>query len=134
MNTQDLNPTTDQNTLTTEKFLHLKGFFVIDYSCIFTENKIVRVQEEYDLLDFLDNGNLNERPVRFWTAILKGYNLKIIVLDTKTGELLHRSHRLDNEDIPCDWLLIEKDYFYPKNSDKQAIKDYCHNNNPQHEN
>ena len=118
------NPNT--NTLTSKKFLHLNGFFVIDAPCIFCENKIIRVQEKYDLLDFLDNGHLSERTLKFWYAVLKGYTLKIILLDTKTGKLLHRTHRMDNDSIPCDWLLIEKDYFNPdKGSDEKAIESYC---------
>lgn len=99
------------NTLVTSRFLHLDGFFVIDSECIFCENKAVFVQDIYDLVEFRDDGGIDLRNVRFWTANLKEDILKIVVYDTESKQLLHRTHPFNDESIPCDWLLVEKNYF-----------------------
>ncbi len=98
------------NTLVTSKFLHLDGFFVIDSECIFCENKAVFVQDIYDLIEFRDGGGIDIRDVRFWTAMLKDDVLKIVVRDTESNQVLHRT-RPFNDEAPCDWLLVEKNYF-----------------------
>jgi len=100
------------NTLVTSKFLHLDGFFVIDSECIFCENKAVFVKDIYDLIEFRDGGGIDMRSVRFWTAILKDDVLKIVVRDTDSNQILHRTHPFNDESVPCDWLLVEKNYFH----------------------
>ena len=99
------------NTLNTEKFLHLKGFFYIDSECIMTENKIINVLEQYDLIEFRDGGGIVMRDVRFWHALMKNNVLKIVVNDTDSNKVLHRTHCTNDESVPCDWLLVEKNYF-----------------------
>ena len=100
------------NTLVTSKFLHLDGFFVIDAECIMTVKKIVNVLDYFDLIEFQDGGGIDIRDVRFWTAILKDDVLKIVVRDTDSNQVLHRTHPFNNESVPCDWLLVEKNYFH----------------------
>ncbi len=99
------------NTVIPSKFLHLDGFFVIDSECIFCENKAVFVHDIYDLIEFQDDGGIVLRDVKFWTAILKDDILKIIVFDTDSNRVLHRTHPF-NDESPCDWLLAEKNYFH----------------------
>lgn len=99
------------NTLVTSRFLHLDGFFVIDSECIFCESKAVFIQDIYSLIEFRDGGGIDISNVKFWTAILKDNILKIIVFDTDSNRVLHRTHPFDDESIPCDWLLVEKNYF-----------------------
>ena len=99
------------NTLVTSKFLHLDGFFVIDSECIFCENKAVFVQDIYDLIEFIDGGGIVLRDVKFRTAILKDDILTIVVYDTNAKRVLHRTHPFNDESVPCDWLLVEKNYF-----------------------
>ena len=100
------------NTLVTSKFLHLDGFFVIDSECIFCENKAVFVQDIYDLIEFIDDGGIVLRDVKFRTAILKDDILTIVVYDTDAKRVLHRTHPFNDESVPCDWLLVEKNYFH----------------------
>ena len=99
------------NTVIPSKFLHLDGFFVIDSECIFCENKAVFVHDIYDLIEFRDGGGIDMRTVKFWTAILKDDVLKIVVRDTDSNQILHRTHPFNNESVPCNWLLVEKNYF-----------------------
>ena len=98
-------------TFITDNFHQLEGAFYINSECVFIENKLVDVLEIYDLLDFLDGGGLELHNVKFWSAMLKGNTLKIIVFDINSGKVLHRTHCLNDNTIPCDWLLIAKDYF-----------------------
>ena len=100
-------------TYITDNFHQLEGSFYINSECIFCENKLVNVLEIYDLLDFLDDGSMgfNLHDVKFYHAVLKGDTLKIIVKDVDSRKLMHRTHCLTDSTIPCDWLLIEKDYF-----------------------
>jgi hypothetical protein len=122
-----MNPQTqsNQSSIATEKFQHLHGYFVIDAPCILCNKKIVYAEDIYGLLDFTDNGGIIERAVKFFDAYIKGYNVTIVVLDLKTGEMIKRKHRLNNDSLPCDWVLIEYNFLNPKNSDEQAIKNYC---------
>jgi hypothetical protein len=95
-------------------FQHFVGGFVLPIPCILCENNIVYVQDEYDLIDFFDKGRINVRTVRFWHAYLKGYHVTLILLDLKSGELLKRSHRLNDNVLPCDWVLVKDDIFDSK--------------------
>jgi hypothetical protein len=106
-------PVSDINTSAelTAGFKHFVGGFVLPIPCILCENNIVYVQDEYDLIDFLDNYGINLRKVRFWHAYLKGNMVTIVVLDLKSGELLKRSHRLNDNVLPCDWVLVKDDIF-----------------------
>jgi hypothetical protein len=92
------------------------------------KNKILNVQQVYDLLDFRDNGDIYTRKVRFWHATMKGYTLKIFVLEIKTGELLNRTHRMNSDYEICDWVICGEHFFDRKNSDEKAVDDYCMNN------
>jgi hypothetical protein len=96
------------------KFHHFAGGFLLPIPCIICDNNIVYVGDLYDLLDFLDNGGLNFRTVRFFHAYMKGNIVTIVVLDLKSGELLKRSHRLNNDTLPCDWVLVEENLFQSK--------------------
>jgi len=122
------NPTPDYNpnVLETKPFLHLQGFFYRKSECIITKNNIINVQQTYDLLDFLDNYEIYKRKVRFWHATLKGFTLKLFVLDIKTGELLHRSHRMNTDYEICDWVIMDTDVLGDSN-DEDVIRDYCGN-------
>ena len=114
------------NVSETKPFLHLDGFFYINAFCIFTENKILKPLQIYDLLDFGDECSFDLRKVRFWHATLKGFTLKIIVLEIQSGEIIHRTYRMNDVSLPCDWLIIEQDYFNDnESSDEKVITDYC---------
>ena len=77
------------------------------------------MQGIYDLVDFLDNGEIVVKKVKFFDAYVIGYKVSIVILDTKTGELLKRSHRLNNASIPCDWVLT--DLFYRMSKSKEQL-------------
>ena len=120
MKTEVLNQKDFPNTLLTKKFFNLNTFFVIDSPCIFCEKKIVRVQEKYDLIEFTDNGGIVLRNVKFRTAILKDDILEIVVYDTDSNQVLHRTHPFNDESVGCSWLLVDvcrqriPDNWYPK--------------------
>ena len=122
-------PTSDNiDTMVSDKFQYFVGGFRIDLPCVIIKKQMVYVQELYVLIDFLDNGGLNVRKVRFWHAFLKGRMVTIVLLDLNSGELLKRSHRLNNDTLPCDWVLVTDDIFKSNtDTDIDVINDYCEN-------
>ncbi|MCA1756270.1 MAG: hypothetical protein LC649_02285 [Bacteroidales bacterium] len=60
-----------------------------------------------DLLDFGDNGDIYVTKVKFLEAYTTGYRVTIVILDIRTGDMLKRNHRLNNDTLPCDWVLID---------------------------
>jgi hypothetical protein len=81
--------------------------FIIPIPCVLCEDKLVKVGDTYDLVDFLDNGELYVRSVKFMNAYMRGYVVVIVVLDMKAGELIKRRHRLNNDILPCNWVLTD---------------------------
>ena len=100
---------------------HLENAYIIPAPCIISQDKIVKVSEIYDLLDFDDNGRINYRSVQFWTAYQNGFTVTIVVLELKSGELLKRSHRLNNASLPCDWVLLHLNYFNRMPASKEQL-------------
>jgi hypothetical protein len=96
----------------TDNFHRLKGAsYYINFECIFTEDKIVNLMGRYDLLDFLEDGKYRLSTVKFLHADVNGNELKISLFHIDSRKTLHRIHCLNDNTIPCDWLLIAKDYF-----------------------
>jgi hypothetical protein len=96
-------------------FHQFVGGFVLEMPCIQTGNRTLLVHDLYSLIDFCDNGGMVERAVRFFDAYLSGYVVTIVVLDLESGELIKRKHRLNNNVLPCNWVLMDIDYLNPKN-------------------
>ena len=96
-------------------FHQFVGGFVIDLPCVLTDYKTLLVHDIYSLIDFCDNGGMVERAVRFFDAYLSGYVVTIVVLDLESGELTKRKHRLNNNVLPCNWVLTYTDNLKPKN-------------------
>ena len=107
-------PVPDSNPCATG-FHQFVGGFVIDLPCVLTDIKTVFVNDIYSLIDFCDNGGMVERAVRFFDAYLSGYVVTIVVLDLESGELIKRKHRLNNNVLPCNWVLTYTDNLNPKN-------------------
>jgi hypothetical protein len=106
------------NTPVNRGLQHLENAYIIPAPCIISHDKIVEVQGIYDLVDFLDNGEIVAKKVKFFDAYVIGYKVTIVILDTKTGELLKRSHRLNNASIPCDWVLTDLFYRMPESKEQ----------------
>jgi len=101
-------------------FFHIDGMFYINYDCIFSENQLVFPLRTYDLLDFLDGGDIRYRTVKFYHAFKKGIYLTVVILDVNTGKILHRKHRINNDNQICSWLLMETDYLMPEVDDEKV--------------
>lgn len=95
------------DTVITTRLQKFASAFIIPAPCIICEDKLVKVGDTYDLVDFLDNGDLDVRSVKFMNAYMRGYDVIIVVLDMKAGELIKRRHRLDNGILPCNWVLTD---------------------------
>jgi ABC-type Na+ transport system ATPase subunit NatA len=54
--------------------------------------------------------------------MLKGFVLKIIVLDINTGEILHRTHRMNSAYEICDWVIVEQGLFNNSGSENKVLE------------
>jgi len=107
-------PDIKPNTIVSTTFHRFKGGVVINTPCNLCDNHTLFVNDIYTLLDFGDNGSITEHAVKFFDAFLEGYVVTIVVLDLKSGEILKRKHRINNDNLPCDWLIMDTDYLDPK--------------------
>jgi hypothetical protein len=107
-------PDTKPNTIVSTTFHKFSSGVLINIPCNLSDNHTLFVNDIYTLLDFGDNGSITEHAVKFFDAYLEGYVVTIVVLDLKTGEILKRKHRISNEDLPCNWLIMDTDYLDPK--------------------
>lgn len=117
-------PVPDINPITAASggFHHYVGGYVIGLPCVLCDNKAVIIHEIYSLLDFIDNGGIVERNVKFFDAYRTGYIVTIVVLDLESGELIKRKHHLNNNELPCDWVLMETDYLNPKDNKDELLQ------------
>ena len=119
----------DCPNMTSNTFKHLVNAFLIPSPCILIQDKIVMAGDIYDLLDFDNHGGILPHTIQFWNAYQTGFVFTIVVLDIKTGEILKRSHRLNDLNLQCDWVLIMHDYLNPVlTSKEQLLKDFHANN------
>ena len=73
----DINPI----TAASDGFHHYVGGYVIGLPCILTTNNTLLVHDIYTLVDFIDNGGIVERIVKFFDAYRTGYVVTIVILD-----------------------------------------------------
>ena len=109
-------PDTNSDTIVSTTFHRFKGGVVINIPCNLCDNNnhTLFTNDIYTLLDFGDNGSIVEHAVKFFDAYLEGYVVTIVVLNLKTGELMKRKHRISNDNLPCNWLIMDTDYLDPK--------------------
>ena len=103
--------------------------FLINSDCIFTKNKILVKNRIYQILDLLDNGAFNLFHIKLLHAYLKGFDVFIVGIDIVTGEVLYRHHRLDAGILPCDFLIVDLDYF-EKEVSEDTIRFFCKRKQP----
>jgi hypothetical protein len=99
--------------------------FIITAPCIICQHQLVIVADEYDLLQFHNNGDIKYRTVTFVNVLQEGLELKIIVLDKKKKMLLQCTHNI-NEGA-CNWVLT--DLFQSKEQLLHDEHDLVMNNN-----
>ena len=119
MITQDHIPDIKHSTEASKIFQKFVDGFKINIPCILC-NKVY-IHEIYDLVDFLDNAELYLHAVKIYHAHLRGSIVTIVFVDLKTGEFIQRSHRLNDDNLPCDWMLMETDLFKPKQKKDELL-------------
>ena len=118
-------PDTQPDTIVSTTFHRFSGGVVLNIECNLCDNHTLFVNDIYTLLDFGDNASIVEHPaVRFFDAFLEGYVVTIVVLDLKTGELMKRKHRINNEDLPCNWVIMDAGYLGPEDR-RDDLLDFC---------
>lgn len=79
--------------------------FIITAPCIICQHQLVTVADEYDLLEFLSNGDIKCRTVTFVNVLQEGLKLKLFVLDMKKRKLLQCTHNINES--TCNWVLTD---------------------------
>ncbi|MFO7827861.1 MAG: hypothetical protein R6V23_04520 [Bacteroidales bacterium] len=106
------------NNLSIKPALELQSFksaYVILKSCecFISSEEIARTGKIYDLADFLKDGSINFRKVRFLRAYLTyvngGYTLIFVLLHIKARKIIKRSQRIDND--VCDFVIMDTTVF-----------------------
>jgi len=98
--------------------------YFVQSPCVFTKNKLLRINEVYDLLDLLEEGKFHLTHIKLLSVYLKGYVFYIYGIDFDNGELITRHSRLGFKDINSKWM-IEELFYFASLSDKKAIQAYC---------
>jgi hypothetical protein len=122
MTTPEPVPDINHSSEASNIFHKFVGGFVINIPCILCEDNKVYIHDcIYDLVDFLDNAELYLHAVKIFNAHLRDSNVTIVFVDLKTGEFIQRSHRLNDDNLPCDWVLMETDLFKPKQKSDELL-------------
>jgi len=111
MRPTSINPRENPNVLNTQKFEKRKGYFILNFDMIITENYIVNVEQQYQLIAFKAHGEIELRNVSFWHAAIKNNYLKIIVYDLNNKVVLQRQHDLNKPRYNNDWFIIDPEVF-----------------------
>ena len=122
MTTPEIVPENNPITVASNYFHHFVGGYFIGLPCILCDNQTVFLHDIYYLIDFINNGGIIERAVKFFDAYRTGYIVTIVVLDLESGELMKRKHRLNNETISCDWVLMDTDHLDPKDRRDELLE------------
>ena len=113
-------PDTKPSTIVSTTFHRFNGGVVIDIECNLCD-KTLFVNDNYLLLDFI-NGGIVEHAVKFFDSYLEGYVVTLVLLDLKTGEMIKRKHRINDEYLPCNWVLMPADSFEPKDKEDDLLE------------
>lgn len=116
-------PDIEPSTIVSTDFHKFEGGFVIDLPCVITIDNTLFVKDDYTLVDFTDNFGFIDTAVKFIDASLRGYEVTVVLLDSKKGELIIRKHRLGNDKLPCHWILT--DLFTNPEDNKDDLLEFC---------
>lgn len=103
-----------------KSFQFITAYVIVD-PCVITEHQILKSMHVYDLVDFLDDGEIELKVVRFLNANKIDNTLKITVVDLKTKVVMQRSKFINGG--ACNWVVT--DIF--TQPDNEIINDYCSN-------
>ena len=98
-------------------FQFIIAYVIVD-PCVITEHQILKSMHVYDLVDFLDDGEIELKEVKFINANKVDDTLKITVVDLKTKVVMQRSKLINGG--ACNWVVT--DLF---TSPEDIITDYC---------
>ena len=100
--------------------------FFVNSPCVFTENKLLKIKEVYEIHNLPDEG-VNLKYIKLLWVYFKGFDFYIIGIDIQNGELLRRKQRLNADELPCSFLIAELFYFMEGIEDK-VIDSYRNGN------
>lgn len=96
--------------------------FCIQADCIFTEDKILKLGEVYELTTFLDNAGINLRYIKLMAVFEHAKIMCIIGIDIQTGEVIKRFQNINVHETSS-WLIVE--LFYLNKSYEEKVNTLC---------
>lgn len=84
--------------------------FFINSPCVLTKGNLLIRGEVYEIHNVCD-GSAKVSYIKLLWVYLIGYNFYVVGVDVETGELVRRAQRLDNDELPCSFLIAERFFF-----------------------
>jgi hypothetical protein len=104
-----------------------KNSFFVNSTCVYAEGQIITKGQTYILFDYPNDNKIQTYPVVLKNVYVLNDNVQLVLLNILTGSIMGRGHHLDTGETPCDWVLVDLDYFINK-MNANAIKSYCERN------
>lgn len=82
----------------------------VNSPCVLCTGKRLKRGEVYELHNVTNSGAKVIYIKLLWVYLI-GFNFYIIGVDVETGELVRRAQRLDNDLLPCNFLIAERFFF-----------------------
>ncbi len=91
--------------------------YFVNSPCVLTEKNTLKRREVYELHDLQHEG-INLKYIKLLWIYLKGFEFYIIGVDIQSGGLVRRRQRLNADELPCSFLIVELFYFMKGIEDK----------------
>jgi hypothetical protein len=103
--------------------------FFVNLTCVWADNHVISSGKSYALFDYPAGNGIHGTPVKLLGVLMNDHVIYMTILDMLTGEVLKRSHCMNNAESNCTWLLLDLDYFQTI-SDWRTIISYCEKDRP----
>jgi hypothetical protein len=104
-----------------------KNSYFVNSTSVFAEGQVITKSHTYILFDYPNDNQIQTHPVVLKNVYVLNDNVQLLLLNILTGRIMGRGHHLDTGETPCDWVLVDLDYFINK-MNANAVKSYCERN------
>jgi len=87
-----------------------KSTWFVNSPCVLSRGHLLKRNEVYEIHN-VNNSGAEVIYVKLLWVYLIGFSFYIIGVDVETGELVRRAQRLDNDLLPCNFLIAERFFF-----------------------
>jgi len=87
-----------------------KSTWFVNSPCVLSSGHLLKRNEVYEIHN-VNNSGAKVIYIKLLWVYLIGFSFYIIGVDVETGELVRRAQRLDNDLLPCNFLIAERFFF-----------------------